>query len=200
MPILYCFVIGYVIGIINPAFIIGKLKGFDIRTQGSGNAGGSNALITMGRWIGFACIIFDILKTFAAIKLAEYLFPDFTSCLAVTVSGCVLGHIYPVTMHFRGGKGLACIAGGVLAYSVPLFFIALTVEAVIAIIINYICVIPITASIVFPIWYLIATGDVVGFSFMAVAAIVILSRHRENLARIKNGTELHLSYLWNNQF
>lgn len=193
---IYCIIIGYFIGTVNPSYIIGRVKGFDIRKKGSGNAGGSNALITMGKTIGFLCIIFDILKAFAVVKLTKFLFPRFVLGFPLTAGACILGHIFPFYLKFRGGKGLACIGGSVLAFSPRAFFFILAVETVLAFLINYICVVPITASVFLPIMYGIITKSILGALILGLVGVVVILKHRENIARIMNGTEAHLSFLW----
>ena len=84
----FCALIGYFVGIINPSYLIGRIKGFDIREKGSGNAGGSNALIVFGKIAGVLCSLFDILKAFFAILLCRWLFPDLVQALAVCGTFC----------------------------------------------------------------------------------------------------------------
>lgn len=196
MAALYCFLIGYFIGGINPSYIIAKLHKFDIRSRGSGNAGASNAVITMGTGVGVFCALFDIFKAFFTVKLCVWLFPE--SVLAESISGvsCIVGHIFPVLMKFKGGKGLAAFGGVVLAFDIRVFAVMLAVEIALALITDYICIVPMTASVVFPFIYRILTGKKYGALIYAVAAIIMIFRHRENIERIKNGTEAHLSFLW----
>lgn len=188
--------IGYLIGGINPSYVIAKIKGFDIRKHGSGNAGASNAVITMGKKIGLISALFDIFKAYAAVKLAVYLFAE--TALAGVVAGvsCILGHIFPFLMKFRGGKGLACLGGVVLAFHPMVFLLLLAAELILVLLIDYICVVPITASIAFPIIYNVMARDRIGALIYGLAAVVIVLKHVENLKRIRNGTEAHLSFLW----
>lgn len=196
MSIFWCIILGYLVGCINPSFFIAKLKGFDIKKAGSGNAGGSNALITMGKLIGFFCIIFDIFKAFGIIKLCVYLFPAFKYSLPVTGVSCILGHMFPFYMKFRGGKGLACFGGLLLAYSPALFGIYFAVEVIISFLADYICVAPITLSISFPIVYGILEASLVAALIICVASIPMLLKHVQNIKRIRLGQEMRLSYLW----
>ncbi len=188
--------IGYLIGGFNPSFIIAKIKGFDIRKSGSGNAGGSNALITMGKVIGVFCMIFDILKSVFAIWLGGLLFPEFEYVLPVSGTSCIIGHIFPVYMKFKGGKGLACLGGVILAFSPAVFGIMFASELALALLVDYICIVPLTASIVFPIVYGVMTGSIVGALILGIASVVMIGKHIENIKRIREGKEMHLSYLW----
>ena len=98
MTILCCILIGYLIGTINPAYIIGKLRGIDVRKEGSKNAGASNAFIIFGKVLGIFVVFFDIGKACFAIALTDTLFPTFTWSYALTASACILGHIFPFYM------------------------------------------------------------------------------------------------------
>lgn len=196
MQLLVCMVMGYLVGSLNPAFLLGRRKGVDIRKKGSGNAGATNALLIFGKLTGAFCAVFDIAKTFAIIKLTAVLFPESEMAFAITASSCILGHIFPFYMQFRGGKGLACIGGMILAYDWLVLAAMLAVEIVIVLVTDYLCIVPITASVIFPIVYGILTRNRLGALMLYVPAIVIIWRHLENLKRIRAGTELHFSYLW----
>ena len=199
MEAISCSLMGYVIGSVNPAYLIARAKGFDIRKKGSGNAGASNALIVMGKKIGFISAILDIFKAFFVVKLAALLFPSFTQARVLAGVGCILGHIFPVFMGFRGGKGLASLGGMILALDLRVFLVMLLCEAIFALIVDYICVVPITASIILPFVYLSITSDYIGTAIFGVASLVMLLKHVENLKRIRKGTEAHLSFLWHRE-
>lgn len=196
MKIVLCAVISYLIGCINPSFIFAKIKGFDIRSRGSGNAGASNAVITMGKAVGLFSAVFDIFKAWLATFIGAILCPDVSFIFAIASGCCILGHIFPFPMGFKGGKGLACLGGTVLSYSLKLFLILLGIEAVLVLCADYICVVPITASVAFAVIYGIQRKDVVGTVIFAVISAIMVLKHIENIKRIKNGTEMHVSYLW----
>ncbi len=199
---------GYAVGNINPSYIIARLRGFDIRKKGSGNAGASNAVITMGKAIGIASALFDILKATAVVWLSHYvLFKEVPYAAEIAGVSCILGHIWPAVMKFKGGKGLACLGGVILAVDWRLFLIMLASEIVLAVALDYICVIPVTASVLLPLFYGFFGADGTGWLWrgagswwgaliLAVAALAIWVRHIENFKRIRAGTEMHLSYLW----
>ncbi len=199
MQVIFCILIGYVIGCINPSYLLGRIKGFDIRKTGSGNAGASNAMITLGKAAGAFSAVFDIAKAFFAVLLAGHLFPAFAYAKEVTGACCILGHIFPFYMKFKGGKGLATLGGVVLSFNWIVLLCMLAGEIVLALIVNYICVVPITACIIFPIVYGIMTKKWIGVIIYLIPAVFMLWKHRENLVRIKEGRELRLSYLWNRQ-
>jgi glycerol-3-phosphate acyltransferase PlsY len=196
MPIVISALLGYLIGGINPAYLIAKYKGFDIRKRGSGNAGASNAVITMGKKVGAISAILDIFKAYLAVTIAGVLFPNVSLAKVVMGISCILGHIFPIYMRFRGGKGLASLGGVILAFHPIVFVILLSVEMIIVLIVDYICIVPITASVAFPFIYMSMTKDSIGAILYGLLAIVIFSKHIENLKRIRSGTEAHFSFLW----
>ena len=196
MSTLSCILMGYFVGNINPAYILGKLSGFDIREHGSGNAGASNALILMGKLKGALVALFDILKAYFSFRFAKFCFPLLQFAGILAGGACILGHIFPVWMHFSGGKGLACLGGVILAYSWKFFCAILAVELLLALITDYICVVAMSASVVFTVVYFFQTSDIVGTLFLAVLAIVINCKHIENIRRIMEGKEARFSFLW----
>lgn len=191
--------LGYFVGTFNPAYFFGKLKGFDVRTRGSGNAGATNAMLTMGKVMGVLCALLDILKAFAAYKLAKLLLPQMQFAGILAGAACILGHIFPVWMGFKGGKGLACLGGMILAYNWKLFCVLLAVEVVLTLIVNYICFMPMSASVAFTLIYALTAADLVGTIALLVVTVVIQCKHIENVKRIREGTEFHVSYLWNKE-
>lgn len=196
MEYVVCILAGYLIGGINPAYLFAKIKGFDIRSKGSGNAGASNAALTMGKKWGVISGALDILKALVCFKLAEWLFGEKMFIGIVAGVSCILGHIFPVYMKFRGGKGLACIGGTVLAYSWKLFLVLLAVEAVIVLVSDYICFVSISAPFLFAFSVGFLERSVVGMLILLLPALVMLCKHFPNLKRIRMGKEVHFSFLW----
>jgi len=199
MKYLLCILIGYLIGAINPSYIIARIRGFDIREKGSKNAGASNALIVFGKLLGVACAVFDIAKATFAIWLCGKLFPTLAFGFAVTGVACILGHVFPFYMKFRGGKGLACLGGMILAFDWRVFLIMLACEILVAVVTDYICFVPLTASLAFPILYGIMREDVWGALIIALIFPLMLFKHKENLKRIRQKTEMPFSFLWNRE-
>ena len=197
MKYVLCILIGYLIGAINPSYIIAKIRGFDIREKGSKNAGASNALILFGKVLGIGCALFDIAKATFAIWLCGKLFPELIYSFAVTGVACILGHVFPFYMKFIGGKGLACLGGMILAFDWRVFLIMLAAEIVVVIATDYICFVPLTASAVFPIVYGVMRHDLWGALIIALILPLMLYKHKENLKRIKQKTEMPFSFLWN---
>lgn len=115
-----CLVIGYVFGMFQTAVLYGKMKGVDIRSVGSGNAGTTNTLRVMGTKAGLIVLLGDMLKCILAIVITYFLFtksnPEYKYLFMIyTAAGCVLGHDFPFFLKFKGGKGIACTAGYIIA-------------------------------------------------------------------------------------
>lgn len=199
MDVILCSAMGYLLGTFNPAYILGRLRGFDIRGRGSGNAGATNVAMVMGKIAGVLCALLDILKAYAAYRLAKLFFPSLAFASALAGVCCIIGHIFPFWMNFAGGKGLACIGGVVLAYSWRWFIVLLTAEAILALAVNYICVVPLSISVVFPVLYGFTTRDLIGALLLAALIPVVFYKHIPNLQRIREGKEARMSWLWKPQ-
>lgn len=118
---LVCIVIGYLFGMFQTAFFLGKLKGIDIREHGSGNAGTTNTLRVLGTKAGAVVFVGDMLKSILSILLVRLVFgkmyQDIMPLLVIyTGAGCVLGHNFPFYLKFKGGKGIAASGGMILSF------------------------------------------------------------------------------------
>ncbi len=121
MERLVCLLIGYLFGLIQTSYIYGKACGIDIRTKGSGNAGTTNALRTLGRKAGLVTVLVDSLKCVAAVIVVRMIFGnshhEIIRLLCIyTSAGVILGHDFPIYLGFRGGKGIAATAGMIIAF------------------------------------------------------------------------------------
>lgn len=192
----------YLLGSLNGALLLGRLRGVDIRTQGSGNAGGTNALRTQGALFALGVVVIDIAKAWIAVRV---LGGPGTTWLAV---GCgfaaVLGHVYPVFHGFRGGKGVATLLGTLLAVSPPLLAGVLGVWLVMMMLFGMVGLGSIMASAALPVlaWVGVRNGwldaDGLGplLGFGVACALLVLWTHRANLARMRAGTEPRAKRLW----
>ena len=198
----------YLLGSVNGALLLGRVRGVDIRTQGSGNAGGTNALRTQGWAFALGVIVIDVGKALLAVQLLpNALVPPAlpVSWLAV---GCgfaaVLGHVYPVFHGFRGGKGVATLLGTVLALSWPLLLGVLAVWLATLALFGYVGLGSMIATASLPLLVQLAAArgllaqtevwPLTAFGF-ACAAFVIWT-HRANILRMRSGTEPHARRLW----
>ena len=199
LNIFLCCCIGYFLGNLNPAFLFARRKGYDARVDGSGNAGASNAYILAGKFAFFATAVFDILKAFTACRLCRHFFPAFPVAEQLGGVFCILGHMFPVFLRFRGGKGLASLGGVVLSCSWKTFLILLAIAFLIALVTNYVCFAAPVMSLVFPGWFYLRTGFLAAFLVLLIPAVPIILKHVENFRRIREGTEARFSYLWNKE-
>ena len=197
MRVLLCFIIGYLMGGINPAYLVGKRNGFDIRQHGSGNAGASNVIILKGKKTGAFVALFDIFKAYFAVMIARRISPTFYFAGELAGAAAILGHIFPVTMRFKGGKGLACLGGVILALNWKVFVGLLLSEVILLAITKYLCYVPITASIFFPIVHAYKLGSFIPLLIFLPIAATMFYKHIENLRRISKGHEIRINFLWN---
>lgn len=194
---LAAFGIGTAAGMLNPAYAIGLMKGYDIRKMGSRNPGASNVIILEGKKAGAFVMAFDMSKAAAAVKLSRRIFPEFKSAAETAGTASILGHMFSPLMKFRGGKGLACLGGTILAFGLRDFATMLASEIILLGATRYICLVPITASVAYPIYHGITSGNKQGAAILGTAALPIFLKHRENLERIKQDREFKVDFLWN---
>ncbi len=119
MERLICLVVGYCFGLIQTSYILGKIQGIDIRKQGSGNAGTTNAIRTMGWKKGMITMVTDLFKCLIIVLIMRYVYRDLeiVRLLGVyTAAGVVLGHDFPFYLKFKGGKGIAATCGMIIAF------------------------------------------------------------------------------------
>ena len=197
LQVLSCILLGYLIGSVNHAVLIGRLKGYDPKKSGSCNPGASNTVIMAGKRAGLLVALLDILKAAFSCWLAGKLFPLLRTASLIAGSACILGHMFSLFLHFHGGKGLACLGGVVLAYDPKTLLILLGIAILIALVTNYVCVATTAMAAVWPLWYGVATGFWAGAAILAVPFLPILLRHMENFRRICSGEELGFNFLWN---
>jgi glycerol-3-phosphate acyltransferase PlsY len=201
-------VLSYLVGSLVGSLLFGRLFGAgDIRSEGSGNAGATNALRTHGWPFAVLVAAFDVAKGWIAVSwIAPLQIPGIAPAapsvqlwLAVSCGfAAILGHVYPVLHGFRGGKGGATAIGAVLALSPVSVLLMLLVWLMVVVVLGFVGLGTMTAAAMLPL-ILLATGatprgPLLVFG-MAVAALVIFS-HRRNIERMRNGTEPRARRLW----
>lgn len=192
MNYIICILIGYFLGNINAAYIISNLKGFDIRTVGSNNAGASNATIVMGWKVGILVGLIDILKALIAVVVAKAIFPNFELAAIIAGTSCVVGHIFPIFMRFKGGKGLASYLGMLLAIDWRLFIGFGLLIILITLITNYIALATLATVTIYPIYLIFIKNSIISLVILTVIAIIIYYKHITNIKRIMTGQEVGL--------
>ena len=197
--ILFCILIGYAFGNFSPAYLFGRTKGYDIREEGSGNAGATNAFTLVGKHAFFITAALDILKAFLACTLCRFIFPELLIAGPLAGASCIIGHMYPVLLRFHGGKGLASLGGVVLAWRWKWFLLLLAIAIVIAFATRYVCLVAPTMSLVFPGVYYWKTGYALGAAVLLIPAIPIFIKHWPNFVHIADGTEMRTSFIWDKE-
>ncbi len=150
MGYLFAVIGGYLFGCSSMAFYLSKLKHVDVSKEGSGNLGASNTTILLGWKAGILVAVHDILKAVVVVLLAQMLLPELPHIGAVAGVSCVLGHIFPFYLKFRGGKGFASYFGVALAIDWKFALILAVILVLITLITDYIVCSTITAAISIP--------------------------------------------------
>ena len=182
----------YLVGSISGSMIIGRFRGVDIRTIGSGNAGGTNAFRTQGIIFAVAVVIIDVMKGFAS---TYYISGDYGlggSLGIICGVAAVLGHVYPIYYNFQGGKG----AGTMMGILIPLFpeglLIILCVWGGVLVLSGYVGLSTMVAGIAFPISaylrYPQGLESPLGYFSIGIALFLIFT-HRSNISRMLSGNE-----------
>ena len=210
MERLICLVIGYAFGLIETGFIYGKIKHTDIRKHGSGNAGTTNVLRTFGAKGGAVTFIGDFLKAVLAVLLVWFIFREqpievVKMYQMYAALGAVLGHDFPFYMGFKGGKGIASSAGGLIVVDPIGTCVTLVCFVLIVAVSKYVSLGSICAAIIMAIAHILsgtflgtygAPGScmVENYAIMIFMAALAIYRHRANIGRLMAGQENKLSF------
>ncbi|HSZ73244.1 MAG TPA: glycerol-3-phosphate 1-O-acyltransferase PlsY [Rhizomicrobium sp.] len=179
--------LGYLLGSIPFGLIFAALSGAgDVRKIGSGNIGATNVLRTGKKWAAAATLIFDAGKGALAIYLARHFFGDLASVIAG--AGAFFGHLFPVWLKFKGGKGVATFFGIALMLNWMLGIAALLTWIVAALIWRISSLSALVAAILTPLYFLLWHQRLYS-ALMLFLAIMIFIMHRENIARLLRGEE-----------
>ncbi len=184
--------LGYLLGSSNMAKYLAMAKKVDLRAAGSGNLGASNAAILMGWGAGVAVAVHDAGKALLAVLLVKLLFPALVHAGAVAGVAAVLGHIFPFYLKFRGGKGFAPYLGMTIALNWKFALALLAAVLVITVVTDYIVIGTFSTIAGVPLYMGLAERSLVLPAILLVASAVILYKHRENITRLRTGTEIGL--------
>jgi len=181
--------IGYLAGSIPFAYLVARARGIDVRRVGSGNVGATNVLRTSGVVTAVCVMVLDVAKGAGAVQCAARLAPDAIAAPAVAGVAAVVGHIYPVWLKFRGGKGVATAAGVfsvltpvALAPALALFVLTVWITRFVSLgsLVATIALGPIAAGLGAPFAVVVSALG---------SALLIVLRHRSNIVRLIAGTE-----------
>ncbi|AFK08159.1 putative membrane protein [Mesotoga prima MesG1.Ag.4.2] len=191
MEILFSALLAYLIGSIPTAFLIGKsLYGFDIRKQGTGNMGASNMVAVKGWKIGILTGAIDFMKGLGTILIIKGVSPHWTyQMLFIAASFAAIGHMYPVFLRFKGGKGTATLAGGLIGLDYQVALICMVILLAFIAITDYAAPGIIAVSSVMIFLFRIF-GYRWGISLLLIPiAVIMIARNLENIQRILRGEE-----------
>jgi acyl phosphate:glycerol-3-phosphate acyltransferase len=179
-------VISYLMGSIPFGLILTKIfLKKDIREIGSGNIGATNALRTGNKLIGYSTLFMDIAKAIIPVIYVKINYPD----LIYIASLCAfLGHVFPVWLKFKGGKGVATYVGILFSINISLGIIFVIIWGIIFLIFKFSSLSSIIGSLSIPV-YLIVTGQMNDIVFYGIMFVLIFYTHRENIKRLKNKEE-----------
>ena len=192
MGYLLAILLGYLLGCSSMAYYIGKWKKQDLRTGGSGNLGASNAAVLLGWGAGVSVAVHDIAKGALAVLAAKWLFPELEYAGAAAGVACVLGHIFPFYLKFKGGKGLASYFGMTLALNWKLALLTAVVIVLVTLITDYISVGTFSTILLVPTYTAITTHNLLLTLILCIATGVMFFKHWENVVRIATGKEIGL--------
>lgn len=199
-----CLAIGYAFGLFQTSYIIGKRHGIDIRDYGSGNAGTTNMMRTMGTKAGLITFAGDCLKCILAVSLVRVLFHTEYSYMMhllvlYTAAGVILGHNFPFYLNFRGGKGIAATAGLVLSFHPVMAVLGIITFFSIFFITHYVSLgsLAVYAGLMIEMivfgqmgWFDLSQNHLIElYILMALLTALAYWKHRGNIKRLLNGTE-----------
>ena len=187
--------LGYLLGTISPAALIGRIKKINMRKIGTGNLGATNTALLFGKKFGIVVMAFDIFKGALAVLIAKLLFKEVAMVVGI-LAGCsvVLGHMFPFYMKFKGGKGLAAYGGMILAFDPLIFLILLCIGLICMLVFDQGIALTMSAATLFPIMVALDNLGKPDMIFLTVASalisIILIIRHKGNLVRAARKEEI----------
>jgi acyl phosphate:glycerol-3-phosphate acyltransferase len=186
-PFILAAALAYLLGSIPFGLVLTRLAGYgDIRRIGSGNIGATNVLRTGSKGLAALTMLLDLAKGAVAVLIARRFGPDMAAVAAVFV---FLGHLYPVWLGFKGGKGVATAGGIVIAYAWPVGLAALATWLAVAVATRYSSLAALTACALAPLYAWLLTRDMRTTEVILVLAVIVILRHHANIRRLLRGEE-----------
>ncbi len=191
-------IVSYFLGDISPAIILGRIHGIDIKKEGSGNAGTTNVLRTLGKKAAVITLVIDIFKGVAAVILGRlvgchFLGEKYGIYLAMACGFLAFcGHIWPLCFGFKGGKGVATAFGVIMAVNPVLGLMELAIVAVVVLFSRMVSLGSCIGAVAFP--FIISKYDPTYLAWGLLMAVVVLYKHSANIGRIVRGEESKLSF------
>ena len=186
--LLLCAAFAYLVGSIPFGLILTRLAGLgDVRQIGSGNIGATNVLRTGRKGLAAATLLLDTGKGALAVAVVRGFGDEFA---AIAALAAVLGHLFPVWLRFKGGKGVATSAGVLLAYNPPVALATIATWLVVALLFRYSSLAALTAAVLAPLWAcLFGPHATLPIAVVGVIALLVVVRHAGNIARLMRGAE-----------
>ena len=182
----FIILISYLMGSIPFGFILTKIfLKKDIRNIGSGNIGATNALRTGNKYIGYGTLSLDVLKAVVTLIIIKLAYPEYIYISALCI---FLGHIFPIWLKFKGGKGVATLLGILFCINYSLAFIFIVTWFIIFMVSKYSSLSSLAASLAVPAYDFIFTSNG-EYYFFIILFILVFYTHRENIKRLINNTE-----------
>jgi len=186
--------LAFLIGATPFGFLVGKMRGIDIREHGSGNIGATNVLRTLGKPVGMTVLVLDILKGLIPVLIAKWTDNDNSVLYILTAIAAILGHNYTFWLQFKGGKGIATTSGAMLLV-IPLpLVVAVSTWLIVLKATRYVSVASISAAIAIPVTITIQNlisgdWDIAVFILGIFVCFMAVWRHRSNIRRLLRGEE-----------
>ena len=196
MEVFLSLILGYAMGCLNSAAWVGKRNHINLKEEGTGNRGATNTTMVLGRKAGAFVLVFDVAKSFLAARLARWLLPQLAVSGMLASIGVILGHCFPITMHFSGGKGLAAFGGMMLAYNPVVFVIVVLSGIGIMVLLDIGVAAPLLGTVMFPALTFLFSHDVPSTVCAVIASVIILYTHLDNV----NKTRAHSDVKVKNYF
>ncbi len=177
------------LGSLNPAALISKMKHKNLRENGTGNLGATNTMLVLGKRFGALVLLVDLAKAFFSVWLARWIAPEMEWLSMAAGTAAVVGHCFPFYLKFKGGKGLAAFAGLVLAYRPTLFLFLLISGTILMLVVNYSFILPFYGALFLTVYVAIHEGELLFLLWSVLAAMLIVIMHFGNLIKAIEGKD-----------
>ena len=192
IPYIIAALVGYLLGGINSAIIVGKLSGVDVREHGSKNAGLTNAVRVLGKKKALFVLLGDVLKGVLACVFGIVLAPDTPSVMLLAGLMCVIGHNWPVYFGFKGGKGALTSVTVLFFADFRIALILIGVFILLVALTRYVSLGSMTGAVLLPVFGIVFRKGLDFFIFSMILAVMLVWRHRGNIQRLIKGEESKL--------
>ena len=190
MEVFLSLILGYAMGCLNSAAWVGKRNHINLKEEGTVNLGATNTTMVLGRKAGAFVLIFDVAKSFIAARLARWLFPHLAVAGMRASIGVILGHCFPITMHFSGGKGLAAFGGMMLAYNPVVFVIVVLSGIGFMVLLDIGVAAPLLGTVMFPLLAYLFSHDIPTTACAVIASMIILCTHLDNVHKTREHSDM----------